>query len=425
MSVSKWINKLLSIGLKEEFSFKERIRIELCNQFVLIGLLALFIHLLVNILFIQSLQDFIVTLLWLCILVISLLLLILGKPLWARYSIVIPGVLFTFILHATYGSQARFEVFYILYIVSAALFFDLRTMIKVVSLIIICFFTATFICSVYPPPFADLATPAGPITRFIYCTIMIISLISKLIFENREYNRLISSQNEKLSEAYQQLKSFNYIVSHDLREPIRSIVSFSQLINNDINNDKNNNQEYLQYVIGSGKQLYKLLEDITDFQLSSEKTIIKEVVSIEDILNEVKLHFHELIQERNVKINYEKLPLFYSSKTILFIVFKNLIENAIKYNDSRNPTINIKGKVSPSQVSIFVEDNGIGIDSKYYDKVFALFKRLNHSQRKGSGIGLNIVQNLLKKINGAISIKESIPEVGTTFLIELPKLQPE
>ena len=419
MILVNFYKKLLKIGLSEEVAFKEGIRIELCNQFVATGLTLVFLHLIVGLVFIRSVPDFILTFIWFVLLSIGLILNLLHRFSWSRSFLVFSGIITVFVLHILFGPQIRLESMYILFAVCAVLFFDFKLMVKTGTAIVLAFLLAIYICSVYDSPFADYVSPTGPITRFIFSAFMILSLISKLILENWAYNSVVQKQNEKLTEAYQQLKSFNYIISHDLKEPIRSIVSFSQLINRDL--EKSNvNREFFEHIISSGKRMYNLLEDIKDFQDSSEKTLQFEQVHLEEVVEDVKLYLKESIDEQGAQVHCQNLPTFYSSKAVLFIVFKNLIDNAIRYNDSEQPTIFIDGMVSDAQIELRVKDNGIGIDRKYFDQVFLLFKRLHSNEEKGSGLGLNIVQNLLKRMRGSIDIQESKPGAGTTFLIRLP-----
>ena len=92
----------------------------------------------------------------------------------------------------------------------------------------------------------------------------------------------------------------------------------------------------------------------------------------------------------------------------------------IKYNDQTTPEVHISGEVVDAHLQVWIKDNGIGIDPIFLDDVFTMFKRLNSNREKGSGLGLSIVRSLLTKISGTITIKESTPEKGTTFLVTLP-----
>jgi signal transduction histidine kinase len=378
------------------------------------------LHLIANILSFHSIPDLIFSFIWFSLLFTGLFLNIYHRPKSARVFLVYGGTTVVFILHVLFGPEIKFESMYILFAVTAALFFDYQLMIRTVAYIIVAFFLAIILGSLYHAPLAPYITPNGPVSRFVFCTIMIALLISKLIFENEAYNKIIQQQNGELIETNRQLKSFNYIFSHDLKEPVRSIISFSQLIQRDLKRGKDLNQEYLDYVIGSTSQLNSLLEGIKTFQSSSDKVITTEEVRIHDVVQSVIANLSKAQQSKNPDITCQDMPPVQSSKMALFIIFKNLIDNAIKYNDQARPEIHIAGEVLGANLQVRVKDNGIGIDSMFMDDVFTMFRRLNSDREKGSGLGLSIVRSLLKKINGSIVIQASSPQEGTTFLLTLP-----
>lgn len=421
MSVIRIWKKLQGIGIKENMEFKEKIRIELCNRFVSIGLLMVTLHLIANGLFFHSLPDLFFTFIWFALLFPGLMLNIYQRPRSARIWLVYSGTTVIGILHILFGPEIKFESMYILFLVTAVLFLEYRLMIRTVAYIFLVIILATVICAFNEAPFAAYVSPSGPPTRFLFSMIMIIILMSKLIFENGEYNKIIQQQNVELIETNQQLKSFNYIFSHDLKEPVRSIISFSQLIQRDLDKGQPLNKEYLDFVIGSTNQLNSLLEGIKTFQSSSDKALQAECVAIQEVVQSVISHLSEAQKKKkNPQVICQDLPPIQSSKMALFIIFKNLIDNAIKYNDQARPEVKITGEVVGGSLHVWVTDNGIGIDTIFLDDVFTMFRRLNSDREKGSGLGLSIVRSLLKKIKGSIVIEASSPEKGTTFLLTLP-----
>lgn len=413
-------SKLLHIGLPTDAQFKEKLRVELSNQFIFLGLTCVLLHNVVNLFFLHSLVDFCITMVWFSVLAISLLLNMAKRPSLARLSLTFGGVLAVFTLHILFGPGLKLESMYILFLVVAALFFDYSLMIKCVCLIIFSLFLATVICSQTQPIFEELVNPAGGFTRFIFSVIMISSLIGKLILENRRYNIVITDQNEHLKAYNQQLKSFNYIASHDLKEPLRTIVGFSQLMKRDFDNGVDMNEEYLNHLIGSTMQLKKLVDDLKYFTDSKEKEISTEIVTIGDIVDEIRSSFSNIIATKNVEIICKSFPPIISSKIALTIILRNIIENGIKYNNKKQPIIMIDGDITDNMAEISISDNGIGIDKKYFDKVFEMFKRMNSDYKKGSGLGLNITQNLVKRLNGNIFIASSELNVGTTVQVNFP-----
>ena len=420
MSLIKVWKRLQGIGIKENMEFKEKIRIELCNRFISIGLLMVTLHLIANALFFHSFPDLIFTFIWFALLFPGLLLNIYQRPKAARIWLMYSGTTVVGILHILFGQEIKFESMYILFIVTAALFLEFRLMIWTVVYVFVVIIAATMVCSIYEAPLAAYISPSGPPTRFLFSTIMIVILISKLIFENGAYNKIIQQQNVELIETNQQLKSFNYIFSHDLKEPVRSIISFSQLIQRDLDKGQPLNEEYLDFVIASGNQLNSLLEGIKMFQSSSDKALQAERVTIQEVVRSVIANLTDAQKSKDPQVICQDLPPIQSSRMALFIVFKNLIDNAIKYNDGQQPEVRITGQVVGPDLQVWVKDNGIGIDPIFLDDVFTMFRRLNSDREKGSGLGLSIVRSLMKKIDGSIIIESSAPKKGTTFLLRLP-----
>ncbi len=412
--------KSLRTGLQADASFKETLRVELSNQFILMGLFVTGLHAIVNMIFVRSMADLYITFVWFSILGISLLLNVWQKTFQSRFFLVFASSFAVFSLHLLFGPELKMESMYILFLVTATLFFDHKLLIKTVVFILSSFLIAVAICKFNPSPFEDYVNPGGAYTRFIFSVVMISTLIGKLILENREYHSIISSQLEEMKKMNQELKSFNYILSHDLKEPIRSIVSFSQLIKKNINEDKPTKNEYLVQVINSGKQLNDLLNDIANFMESKDKELTKEIFKIDELVEEVKVSLSESLKEKKVQIHCQNFPAIKASRFAVNLILENLLENAIKYNDKQNPSIKIHGEITAGLAKIKVSDNGIGIEKEYFEEVLLLFKRLNTNFTKGSGLGLNIVQTLLKRMKGEISILHSEPKQGTTIQITFP-----
>lgn len=412
--------KILQLGVEEGATFKETLRTELCNQFIYTGLSVVCLHIIFNLVAFKSIPDLFTTLAWFSFLFISLILVMTRRPKAARIFIVYGGVVNTFVLCILFGPKLRLESMYLLYLVTSGLFFDRKLMFETAIFIITFALIAYGICFFIQPPFEAYISPAGPYSRFIFCAIMIVSLIGKLTWENLQYNSIILKQNEELTESYQQLKSFNYIISHDLRAPIQNIVGLSQLIEGNQKEGKATENDLLQILIDSGKKLDRQIKDLVEFKDSTNKILKSEIFTIQEIVEELKQNVFENIGDRNVTIKCKTFPQIRSSRIALFIILKNLIENGVKYNDKKNPTICIDGKITDGIATIKIKDNGIGIEKDSFKDAFTLFKRLNVNFQKGSGLGLNIVKNLVKRLNGEILISESNLKKGTTFMLKFP-----
>ena len=412
--------RLLRIGLSENAQFKEKIRVELSNQFIVVGLTCVLLHNVVNLFFLHSLVDFCLTMVWFAVLAGGLLFNLSHKTFIARLVLAFGGVIAVFSLHILFGAGLKLESMYILFLVVAALFFEFSLMVKCAFMIVSFVILATIINSHFQPPFEELVNPNGAFTRFVFSVTIIASLIGKLIMENRRYNSVITNQNGELKNYNQQLKSFNYIVSHDLKEPLRSIVGFSQLIKRNFDKGANVEEDHLDHIIHSTKQLNKLVDDLKDFTNSGERDISNEIFKIDDLVQEIVLSSSKLINENKAEVHCASFPPIFASKVALTIILQNLIENGIKYNKHTHPQVSIDGEIDKGMAKVRIVDNGMGIEEEYFEKIFELFQSLNAGYNRGSGLGLNIAKRLLRRIEGEIFIVKSEINRGTTFQINFP-----
>ena len=232
----------------------------------------------------------------------------------------------------------------------------------------------------------------------------------------------LAAKNCELNLVNQQLESFAYTVSHDLQEPLRSINLFSQLLQEEYQEElEPQAQEYLGYIIGSATRMQTLVRDILAYSRVSTSTQTKLNVDLNRLLETVQIDLQGTIQETKAKIIVEDLPTVLVNPTEISQLFRNLISNSIKFKSDRQAQIKITALLQDNQWLITVEDNGIGIESEYQKIVFQPFKRL-HSQEQysGSGIGLAICQKIVERHQGYIGV-QSQPGKGSTFYFTLPK----
>ena len=232
----------------------------------------------------------------------------------------------------------------------------------------------------------------------------------------------LAAKNCELNLVNQQLESFAYTVSHDLQEPLRSINLFSQLLQEEYQEElEPQAQEYLGYIIGSATRMQTLVRDILAYSRVGTSTQTKLNVDLNRLLETVQIDLQGTIQETKAKIIVEDLPTVLVNPTEISQLFRNLISNSIKFKSDRQAQIKITALLQDNQWLITVEDNGIGIESEYQKIVFQPFKRL-HSQEQysGSGIGLAICQKIVERHQGYIGV-QSQPGKGSTFYFTLPK----
>lgn len=237
-----------------------------------------------------------------------------------------------------------------------------------------------------------------------------------------EQTQEIRAHNKSLSSSNTELKQFGYIASHDIKEPIRNIGAFVKLIEHKISQlQRHEMSQYFRIINDSIKQLYSLIDDITQFSNLSEHSNIKlEDVHLNDIMKQVTESLDHFLLNRNAIIQVDNLGALSGNKTLLFLIFKNIIENGIKYNVSDQPIIKITHEQTDSEHIITIKDNGIGIKEEDKDKIFGIFQRL-HSKDKyeGTGLGLSIVESSISKLGGTIQVNSVVDE-GSEFSLNFP-----
>jgi signal transduction histidine kinase len=239
---------------------------------------------------------------------------------------------------------------------------------------------------------------------------------------------------ERLETANDDLERFAFIASHDLQEPLRKILTFSDRIVAKYNNSLDvTGQDYMNRIQKAATRMQSLIRDILSLsQINLNKNQFK-ICDLNLLVKEVMNEIDEKIREKNGLVKVETLPSINISPQLIRSVFHNLLMNCVKYGPTEKPLeINIhseiysakqieKGKAQKkSYCRIYVTDNGIGFDQKYSEKVFKMFTRLNPSQNvEGTGIGLALCKKIIEMHEGTITARSKESE-GSTFILSLP-----
>ena len=246
----------------------------------------------------------------------------------------------------------------------------------------------------------------------------------KIDLENEIKDRMqqLKETITNLERSNQDLESFAYAASHDMQEPLRTIISYLQLLRRKESSLSETSLEFLDFAVDGSKRMKDLLDGLLQYSLVNSSDAPIQRIDLNDILNLVEAGLQRSIKENETLIEYPELPIVYGDKTQIQRVFQNLLSNAIKFQKpTQKAHIKISFKALPSFYEITVADNGIGIAAEYHDKVFGLFQRLNSNQDyKGSGIGLALSRRIIEQHNGTIKLQSEVG-VGTTFVFTLPK----
>jgi chemotaxis family two-component system sensor kinase Cph1 len=233
---------------------------------------------------------------------------------------------------------------------------------------------------------------------------------------NKKSNE-IRQLNEKLQAAYEELDTFSYTISHDLRTPLTSIKTYAELMLKNKSIDENGRKMLGRILTGADKMNF-LIKEILNLARVGRSEINFETVDMPSLLQEIKNEVWTAFKADNSELILGHLPNLKGDKTMIEQVFTNLIGNAVKYSAMvEKPKIEVTAYIDGGEIIYSVKDNGIGIDNRYYDRVFELFKRMdNVKDIEGTGVGLAIVKRVVEKHNGRVWFESKL-NAGSTFYV--------
>jgi len=249
----------------------------------------------------------------------------------------------------------------------------------------------------------------------------------------------LQQMNRELERSNNELQQFAYVASHDLQEPLRKIMTFSDRLQQHFGNalsEKGNG--YVEKIIDSSKRMTRLIDDLLNFSKITRQTEPFKRTNLNTIVKNVLGDFDEIMKDKKAKVEYKELPVIQAIPVQMEQLFHNLISNGLKFSGkAKQPLITITARpldkkhidrfpqlnVDTDYYEIIVKDNGIGFDEEYADQIFVIFQRLNDKQEfPGTGIGLALCRKIVNNHNGEI-FAQSKEGKGAAFHVVLPANQ--
>ncbi|WP_162674443.1 PAS domain-containing sensor histidine kinase [Vibrio variabilis] len=229
--------------------------------------------------------------------------------------------------------------------------------------------------------------------------------------------------NEKISKANRDLEQFAYVASHDLKEPLRTLKTFTKYLIEDVEKGDIERQKEDQYFIDEAcDQMTHLIEDLLKLSRVGNQILEFHRFNLSEIVSKAELALGSLIAEKQASITCDGIDIeMVADKAQMLLCVQNLIHNAIKFSrDNEVPKINISAQTQDNRLVIVVKDNGIGIATQDHERIFGIFKTVQ-VENAGTGIGLAIVDKVMTRHGGTVSVA-SQPDKGATFTLSIPLL---
>jgi PAS domain S-box-containing protein len=226
---------------------------------------------------------------------------------------------------------------------------------------------------------------------------------------------------EELNRSNEELEQFAYIASHDLQEPLRMVASYTQLLSRRYKGKLDSDaDEFISFAVDGASRMERLIKDLLAYSRVGTETKDLLDTSSEEALQQALINLRGAVEESDAQVTHDPLPIVVADEMQLIQLFQNLVGNAIKYQNPGIPRVHISAaRDSEKRWKFSVQDNGLGIDSQYFEKIFGMFQRLHKREEfEGTGVGLAICKKIVERHGGSISVESQLGH-GSTFCFVL------
>jgi len=246
-------------------------------------------------------------------------------------------------------------------------------------------------------------------------------MMEKEIKERKLVEQALSERTNELEQSNRDLEQYTHVVSHDLQEPLSVVISYLQLLNRQYYDRLDDDaDEFIGFAVDGAQRMQSMIKALLMFSRVESKANQIKPVSTEDILNQALENLSVAIQECKAVITHDILPKIKADESLLIQLFQNLIANAIKFRGEKQARIHISAERKDDKWVFSIQDNGIGINPKFSQRIFTIFKRLHTvAEYPGTGIGLAVCRKIVESYGGQIWLT-SEPGTGATFFFTLP-----
>lgn len=244
------------------------------------------------------------------------------------------------------------------------------------------------------------------------------------ITQRRQTTEAMAQFTRELARSNEELQQFAYIASHDLQEPLRAISSYLGLLESRYSQQLDQDaKEFIGFAVDGASRMSKLIKALLTYSRVQSKPLEAVPVDCQQVLDKALANLQVAIEDNKAQITHSTMPKVQGDEAQLTQVLQNLIGNAIKFHGEEAPKIHVEAKQEGATWVFSVQDNGIGIDNQYLDRIFLIFQRLhNRRDYEGTGIGLAVCQRIVERHGGRIWVESEVGK-GTCFYFTIPPYQ--
>ena len=248
--------------------------------------------------------------------------------------------------------------------------------------------------------------------------------VARDVTNRKKMEVILHRKNIELEEINKELEDYTYVISHDLKEPLRSLQVFSSFLSEAQDSKiSERGKDCLERIQKASARMSHLIDDLLKLSRIGREEVELKDVDLNELLSEVKDELTGIIEEEKTELNIDSLPKVKCNGVLIGELFKNLISNSIKFNEKK-PVVEITCNERDNEYVFSVKDNGIGIEDKYLNEIFGIFKQLNPREKYGgTGAGLTICKKIVEEHGGKIWIESMGPGKGCTFYFTIPKYE--
>jgi len=239
--------------------------------------------------------------------------------------------------------------------------------------------------------------------------------------DHDELELQVEKRTAELRQSNRDLAQFAFTASHDLQEPLRMMATYLKTLQEEYGDTlAEPARNWVELAIESGQRMQRLIDDLLSYAHVGTREEHFTALDTNEVVNQVVACLQTTIESNGASVTHDELPTVTADVTLMAELFQNLISNAIKFHGREPPVVHISARRAGGEWVFSVQDNGIGIDAKYVDRIFEIFERLHPSdQYAGSGIGLAVCKRVVERHGGRIWCESELGK-GTTFFFSLP-----